>query len=128
MMRKKVTLYIRAEDMPGSCAECFLGKRYGCVGDVECKALNEYFTNNVRPPYKERPDECPLIALQERHGQWVNYAGYHHCSVCAAPAPYNGAGEEVLSDHCPNCGAKMDKEAPCVQEKENVPGAEDSPG
>lgn len=57
------------ETMPGSCAECKFGKRYGCVGDVECKILNEYFTGNVEPPHKERPDACPLV---ERRGEQIN--------------------------------------------------------
>lgn len=47
--------------MPDSCRKCEYGKVYGCVGDVHCMTLNEYFTNNVKPPYKERPDECPLF-------------------------------------------------------------------
>lgn len=63
-------MYLDADDMPGSCTECFLGERYGYVGDVKCLALREYFTGNVRPPYKERPDECPLIELREKRGQW----------------------------------------------------------
>lgn len=46
--------------MPGSCTECKLGERYGCVGDVKCRVLNDYFTGNVEPPYKERPEACPL--------------------------------------------------------------------
>ena len=49
------------EAMPGSCTECEFGKRYGFVGDVKCRILNEYFTGNVEPPYKERPDACPLV-------------------------------------------------------------------
>lgn len=49
------------EEMPGSCAECKLGEKYGFVGDVKCRILREYFTGNTRPPHKERPDECPLV-------------------------------------------------------------------
>ena len=48
------------ETLPGSCTECKFGERYGCVGDVKCKILGEYFTGNTEPPYKERPDACPL--------------------------------------------------------------------
>ena len=33
--------------------------------------LGEYFTNNVKPPYKERPDECPLIPVPE-HGRLID--------------------------------------------------------
>lgn len=51
------------ESMPGSCAECILGKKYGCVGDVKCKVLEEYFTGNVEPPHKQRPDACPLVEM-----------------------------------------------------------------
>lgn len=56
-----VILRTKMDKMPDSCKACEFGKIYGCVGDVHCMALNEYFTNNTRPPYKERPDECPLI-------------------------------------------------------------------
>lgn len=52
------------EAMPGSCTECAFGRRYGYVGDVECRILREYFTGNVEPPYKERPDECPLLEME----------------------------------------------------------------
>lgn len=50
--------------MPGSCTECAFGRRYGFFGDVECRILREYFTGNVEPPYKERPDECPLLEME----------------------------------------------------------------
>lgn len=60
-----MSIYVKTqmETMPGSCTECKFGERYGCVGDVKCKILNEYFTGNVEPPYKERPDACPLVNL-----------------------------------------------------------------
>lgn len=53
-----------------------------------------------------------------RHGKWVKatgmmppeYCGLHICSECGHYAgrkpPYGG--REMLSDYCPNCGAKMD--------------------
>lgn len=53
------------EKMPGSCTECKMGRKYGCVGDVYCQVLSKYFTGNVEPPYKERPDECPLVETKE---------------------------------------------------------------
>lgn len=62
---KRVYAKTTMEAMPGSCNECAFGRRYGCVGDVECRILGEYFTGNVRPPYKERPDECPLLEMEE---------------------------------------------------------------
>jgi hypothetical protein len=51
------------DKMPDSCRGCEYGEVYGCVGDVYCKVLRDYFTNNVKPPYKERPDQCPLLDL-----------------------------------------------------------------
>lgn len=56
------------KEMPTSCATCGMGRRYGCVGDVYCRLLDEYFTGNTRPPHKERPDECPLFL--DKNGQF----------------------------------------------------------
>lgn len=50
--------------IPDSCTECKLGRRYGCVGDVYCRIMDEYFTGNVKPPYKDRPDSCPLVEME----------------------------------------------------------------
>lgn len=49
--------------MPENCVECRLGNRYGLVGDQYCHLLKGYYTNNPKPPYKERPDECPLVEI-----------------------------------------------------------------
>lgn len=57
-------LCIVQEDVPQSCTECKFGERYGCVGDVKCMVLEEYFTGNTEPPYKERPDKCPLVLFR----------------------------------------------------------------
>lgn len=56
-------------NMPGSCAECKLGNKSGRVGDIKCRALERYFTGNLKPPHKERPDECPLIELSNNFGK-----------------------------------------------------------
>ena len=45
-----------------------------------------------------------------RHGRWVNESFYTYCSVCGNMAIYDKYGQEVESDYCPNCGAKMDGE------------------
>lgn len=55
-------------------------------------------------------DVAPVV-----HGRWVRiqgmappeYHGKHRCSVCYARALERKFHEE-LSDHCPNCGAKID--------------------
>ena len=71
----------KMKEMPQSCPLCQYGKKYGAVGDVECKKLAEYFTNNPMPPYKDRPDECPLIEV-----------------------PSSAAPVTRLHLSCPNCG------------------------
>lgn len=63
-LRKHVFARTTMGTMPRSCTECKLGERYGCVGDVKCRILREYFTGNVEPPYKERPDDCPLLEME----------------------------------------------------------------
>ena len=51
------------------------------------------------------------------HGRWISWekAGNcvpspdrHECSVCHDAAQVLVNGFELLSDYCPNCGAKMD--------------------
>lgn len=58
-------VYIKTnlEEIPQNCVKCPYGKKYGAVGDVHCRILNDYFTNNPKPPYKDRPDECPMICV-----------------------------------------------------------------
>ena len=43
-----------------------------------------------------------------RHGHWIYENFYTHCSVCGKMAIYDKYGQEVESDYCPRCGAKMD--------------------
>ena len=54
-----------------------------------------------------------------RHGRWVSWEEAdnfipsphrHECSVCHDAAQVLVNGLELLSDYCPNCGAKMDGE------------------
>lgn len=69
--------------------------------------------------YMDRIDEIPAAdVVPARHGKWVKatgmmppeYCGLHICSECGHYAgrkpPYGG--REMLSDYCPNCGARMD--------------------
>lgn len=65
--------------------------------------------------------DCPYEKLQEfvpvRHGRWISWeeAGNpvsspdrHECSVCHDAAQVLVNHFELLSEYCPNCGAKMD--------------------
>lgn len=57
-------------------------------------------------------DVAPVV-----HGSWISWeeadnfipsAHRHECSVCHDAAQVLVNGLELLSDYCPNCGAKMD--------------------
>ena len=55
--------------------------------------------------------------VELRHGRWLEYdgadKGFHYCSECKRQAINYEDGEvvaEVLSNWCPHCGARMDKE------------------
>ena len=52
-----------------------------------------------------------------RHGAWISWdeadnfipsPHRHECSVCHDAAQVLVNGVELLSDYCPNCGARMD--------------------
>ena len=64
-------VYIPGMKMPENCHDCKFGERYGLVGDYYCHLLKNYFTNNVKPPYKERPSECPLVEVPP-HGRLID--------------------------------------------------------
>lgn len=44
-----------------------------------------------------------------RHARWNEYQGGNICSKCNKDALCNGIEEEVKSNFCPNCGARMDE-------------------
>lgn len=52
--------------------------------------------------------------VQVVHGHWVKQSTKewdHYCSVCKGPKPYFYGYGVLDSAFCPNCGAKMGKEA-----------------
>ena len=49
-----------------------------------------------------------------RHGRWIKPVpgdGENYCSVCKAEQPWFYGYGYLKSNYCPNCGARMDKEA-----------------
>lgn len=73
--------------------------------------------------HHSRPLAIAYLALTEDtsvpvvHGQWISWEkaenfipspDRHECSVCHDAAQVLVNGFELLSDYCPNCGAKMD--------------------
>lgn len=63
-------------------------------------------------------DNAPTInATLIKHGDWITWAeagnwipseNRHECSQCHDVAQVLINGVELLSEYCPNCGAKMD--------------------
>lgn len=55
-----------------------------------------------------------IKALQEQKtGKWVttsNNTQWYACSECAGAPLWDEYDQEVLSDYCPHCGAKMEEE------------------
>jgi DNA-directed RNA polymerase subunit RPC12/RpoP len=54
-------------------------------------------------------------AMQEsvRHGKWVKTSEFmpiYCCSECKERNLFDSNGNNVLSDHCPNCGVRMERE------------------
>lgn len=51
-------------------------------------------------------DAAPVV-----HGRWIPRKGkwfsYFQCSVCGEKISYPTADGKVLTNYCPNCGAKM---------------------
>ena len=78
------------------------GLSKGGCGDypLYCLAINDCM--NVL-------DEMPAADVEPvKHGHWINENFYTHCSACGKMAIYDKYGQEVESDYCPHCGAKMD--------------------
>lgn len=71
--------------------------------------------------YKDLEDVVRSIPAADvapvAHGNWISWeeadnfipsARRHECSVCHDAAQVLVNGLELLSDYCPNCGARMD--------------------
>ena len=55
--------------------------------------------------------ELPAADVQfVKHGRWIYENFYTHCSSCGNMAIYDKYSQEVESDYCPRCGARMDGE------------------
>jgi hypothetical protein len=55
--------------------------------------------------------DLPPIQPKIKTGYWIpvtNGRGGHECSLCHEYAPSYQNGDEWITKHCPNCGAKME--------------------
>ena len=78
---------------------------YAAVLDI----LSEDSTNDRANQIIDAFDYLPTADVAPvRHGGWINENFYTRCSACGNMAIYDKYGQEVESDYCPRCGAKMD--------------------
>ena len=89
--------------------------------DELIKAMN-YDRNQYATGYRNG------YADAQKHGKWIpvdsysafggeesawmahgNPVAYHYCSECKNQCYVNEEGEELLTDYCPNCGARMEE-------------------
>ena len=89
-------------DMPKNCNDCMIKK---------CKAID------IQNGLNNRSKDCPLKSADYLkpviHAKWVDKGAYVECSKCACLAPCTETADSFLwklSNYCPDCGAKMDKE------------------
>lgn len=75
-----------------------------------------YHVSDICATIEDEAAEEPVDAAPVVHGRWVDrYCGrydnpLYECSECKEKATYTALYDQVLSDYCPNCGAKMDGE------------------
>ena len=64
-------------------------------------------------------EEIEAELAEVKHGKWIMRGGWFRCSKCDEKAELRDVGgtggfsheyEQIKSNYCPNCGAKMDKE------------------
>lgn len=78
---------------------------------VRCRACG---TGDAIDMIEDAPaaDVVPVVHARwiswEETGNFVPSPDRHECSVCHDAAQVLVNGLELLSDYCPNCGAKMD--------------------
>ena len=94
-----------------TCKECL---HYDvCLYLIDAKIYG-YTDENIFEPCQKFKDKSKYV--EQKRGKWKerwseDYITYfHRCSVCGEDAltKEETAHDEVLSNYCPNCGAKMD--------------------
>lgn len=92
--------YKKADEIVKNMTEKF-DKNYG---DTTIKGIRDVFNMCVNCV-----NQTPTAdAVEVKHGKWKRKGQDIYCSVCGNESAYNPFGASKFSDHCPNCGAKMD--------------------
>ena len=69
------------------------------------ETLNQQAENVIKLLAKERKHGCWVTGENEDDGDFII-----KCSICGKRAPTDGDYRYYLSNYCPHCGTKMDKE------------------
>ena len=93
-------------------------KREALLDSICCETCGIAFCGATKCAFMEKVCSAPVADVAPVvHGRWISWeeAGNfvpspdrHECSVCHDAAQVLVNGFELLSDYCPNCGAKMD--------------------
>jgi ssDNA-binding Zn-finger/Zn-ribbon topoisomerase 1 len=79
-----------------------------CLTEDECKGKRRMIARAI-----DAVKAAPAAAVAEVvHGEWAFTNAGWKCSLCGHSMPYwPMASTQEETNYCPNCGAKMDKEA-----------------
>ena len=89
------------------CKDCIYVDN-GYIGHLYCRFFNSMPVSGMdyckwgKQKASTSEKEVPV-----KHGHWINENFYTRCSACGNMAIYDKYGQEVESDYCPRCGAKM---------------------
>ena len=97
-----------------TCKECLRYEVCRADGNVFSHIISDHdVASDICPHFKDKTKY-----VEQKHGRWEKWwcedyiTYFHRCSVCGEDAltKEETAHDEVLSNYCPNCGAKMDLE------------------
>lgn len=92
--------------------EICLNKSGGCIS-AKCPLVNDLHCKELlisRCFEIINRQQSEIEKLKEvKHGHWVKCGYKWQCTHCQSLINIDGTPEENLLNHCPNCGAKMEK-------------------
>lgn len=66
-------VFIKGMKMPKECRECYLLEYYEYLGETQCSVTRRMLAERGKPiSFDGRPGWCPLIEVQEPHGDLVD--------------------------------------------------------
>lgn len=80
----------------------------GYIGHLNCHFFNSMPVSGMDYcKWGEQKASTSEKEVPVKHGHWINENFYTRCSACGNMAIYDKYGQEVESDYCPRCGAKL---------------------